>query len=418
MNMLSAVRLPLSEPIDFLLADVAIRVQLSATNHKLAVDRYAAVNKWIERAGSPLEGRVEIFYPQGSMAIGATIASKLERDEFDIDLIAQLDFPADTLPHEMLDVLELAIRGEPGSRYHDMTERCTRCIQIRYKDGMHLDVTPMVRLLNLHERCGFIFHAKHRWATADDRRIVANPWGFAQWFNARTPVELEFAKIYEARAADYEASLLLAEADVEPVPDQVPPHKKSMALIALQLLKRWRNVQYDQREGRCPPAVVLAKFVADNANQTRTLSAELLHQARQLKAAFSRAQHDRELVEVRNPACGSDVFTDRWPGTLQAQGVFVADLTTLVAKLEVLGGDCDLATMQRLLSELFGERPTLDAVRSFNRRAGQAIVQGQSQHVPGSGRFGIPGSAAATIALSTNVAAAVRDTPRHTYFGG
>lgn len=420
MNTFPAGRLPLSEPIDFLLADVAIRVQLSATNHKLAVARYEAVNKWIERPGSPLQGCVDVFYAQGSMAIGATIASKLMHDEFDIDLIAQLNLPADTPPHRMLDLLEAAIRGEPGSRYHEMTARCTRCIQIRYADGMHLDVTPMVRLALLPERCGFIFHARHRHEAPDDRRIVANPWGFAQWFMARTPAELAFADAFEARAADYEATLFVAKAESEPVPDLVAPHRKSMALIALQLLKRWRNVQYDKREGRCPPSVVLAKFVADNANRTRTLSEELLHQAKQLKLAFARAQLTRELIVVSNPACQSDVFTDRWPEGLEAQGVFLSDLTVLVRKLEQLTGDCDLATMQQVLSELFGERPALEAIRAFNRRAGQAIVQGESRHVPGSGRFDIAAgrSAAAATAITTRAATSSLVTPKHTYFGG
>ena len=420
MNSSFQSRLPLSEPIDFLLADVAIRVQLSATHHALAVGRYETVNKWIERKDSPLEDRVEIFYPQGSMAIGATVASKLEYDEFDIDLIAQLDLPAGTPPHQMLDVLEAAIRGEPGSRYFDMTERCTRCIQIQYADGMHLDVTPMVRLPQLPERCGFIFHAKHRYASTDDRKIIANPWGFAQWFSARTPAERDFVLAFEARVAAYETTIVLAEAEVEPVPEHCHAFEKSMAVIALQLLKRWRNVQYDQREGRCPPSVVLAKFVADNANQTRTLSEELFHQAEQLKISFEQAQQRGELITVCNPACESDVFTDRWPGSLQAQGVFVSDLILLVKKLDQLRGDCDLDTMQRILSDLFGERPTLEAIKSLNRQAGQAIVDGRSRHKPGSGRFEIPvlpAAAAAAAAIPASVAAS-RATPRHTYFGG
>ncbi|HUD42601.1 MAG TPA: nucleotidyltransferase [Dokdonella sp.] len=416
MNSFPNLRLPLSEPIDFLLADVAIRVQLSSTHHALAVSRYATVNKWIERPGSPLQDRVEIFYPQGSMAIGATIASKLEYDEFDIDLIAQLDLPDDTPPHQMLNILEAAIRGEPGSRYYDMTERCTRCVQVRYADGMHLDVTPMVRIPLLAERCGFIFHARHRHAGVDDRRIVANPWGFAQWFIALTPAERRFVEAFDARVAAYANTIVLAEAEVEPVPDLCPVHEKSMAVIALQLLKRWRNVQYDQREGRFPPSVVLAKFVADNANRTQTLSEELLHQAQQLKLVFEQAQRCREKIVVRNPACESDVFTDRWPECLEAQDLFLTDLTTLVRKLELLRGDCDLATMQHLLSELFGERPTLEAIKSYNREAGRAIVEGRSRHIAGSGRFEMP-SAPAVAAVTSTLATTSHATPKHTYFG-
>ena len=48
---------PFSEPSDILLADIAIRVQLSQTNYNKAVARYKALSEWIERDGSPLAGR-------------------------------------------------------------------------------------------------------------------------------------------------------------------------------------------------------------------------------------------------------------------------------------------------------------------------------------------------------------------------
>jgi hypothetical protein len=69
--------------VDLLLADIAIRVQLTATDYEKAVSRYQTINDWLERDGSPLQGHVVLFYPQGSMAICATIASKLKTDEFE-----------------------------------------------------------------------------------------------------------------------------------------------------------------------------------------------------------------------------------------------------------------------------------------------------------------------------------------------
>ena len=411
-------KLPLSEPIDFLLADVAIRVQLTATHHALAVKRYETVNAWIERDESLLKDRVTVFYPQGSMAIGATVASKLEYDEFDIDLIAQINLPADTPPHRMLSVLEQAIRGEPGSRYYDMVERCSRCIQIQYSDDMHLDVTPMVRLPDLAERSGYIFHAPEREASSEDRKIIANPWGFAEWFKAHTPPDHSFSAAFQKRSDDYGRAHVLAKAaDVDNVPDHCAAHEKSMAVIALQLIKRFRNVRYDQREGRCPPSVVLAKFVAENANQTNSLAEELLHQARQMKLAFAGAQQAGRLVEVRNPTCDSDVFTDRWPANLQEQGVFVADLTLLVSKIEALQSEVTLAEMQDILTELFGEKPTMEAVKAFNESNGRVMVDGSSRHVPGSGRFELPTKSAAASVVSVT-AAASQATPKHTHFGG
>lgn len=53
---------------EILLAGTAIRIELPPSLHQLAVDRYEAIRKHIERADSPLHDRVRIFYPQGSMA--------------------------------------------------------------------------------------------------------------------------------------------------------------------------------------------------------------------------------------------------------------------------------------------------------------------------------------------------------------
>lgn len=415
MNQLRNLGAPLSEPADILLADIAIRVQLTPTQYSLAEQRYTTVQKWIEREDSPLKDRVLQFYTQGSMAIGATVASKLEYDEHDIDLIAELDIPADTAPSAVLDLLDEAIRSKPGTRYYDMVGRHSRCIQVRY-EGMHLDITPMVRLPHLLERCGYIYHAPLERPSPDDRRILANPWGFARWFTQRTPAEHRFALAFEERAASFEGLIVLAEAEVEPVPQQTAAHEKSMAVIALQLLKRFRNVQYDQREGRCPPSVMLSYFVAQNANQTQTLSQELLHQARMLREVFEQHQRAGRLVEVRNPMCQDDIFTDRWPGNLATQAVFVRDLGRLVERLEEFCGECTLQRMQQILTELFGERPALDVVRQFNEQAGRSIIDGRSRHVPDGGRFVIP--AAPSSAAVAAVPAIGRATPSHTHFGG
>src|SRR4051812_33638904 len=109
---------PLAEPVDLLLADVAIRVQLTNTDYRKAVERYHAVADWLDRPGSLLQGRVNRLYAQGSVAIGATIASKMRTDEFDIDVIAEVALLVRTPPQLVIDLLYASIRGEPGSRYY------------------------------------------------------------------------------------------------------------------------------------------------------------------------------------------------------------------------------------------------------------------------------------------------------------
>lgn len=197
---------PLATTTDLLLADVAIRVQLSFSNYRLAVERYETLRNWVERDASPLKDKVELFYPQGSMAINATIASKLDKDDFDVDVIVQTNHARDVKPERILDDLLLSIKGEEGSQYYKATIRNTRCVTVEYAD-MHIDFTPAVLLGELPERSSYIFHHNPDAPKSEEKSIIANPYGFAEWFKARTPVERIFAEAYEKRSGEYAAGM-------------------------------------------------------------------------------------------------------------------------------------------------------------------------------------------------------------------
>ena len=281
---------PFDGPLDTLLADISIRIQRSQTDYSKAVDRYEAVSGWIDRKDSPLEDRVIVFYPQGSMAIGAVIASR---------------------------------------------------------------------------------------ATAFEQ-------------------------------------VAFAEAESEPVPTPQPIFRKSKAVIVLQLLKRWRNLCYQNRAGRRPPSILLSRLIADAANHTDRLSEELLHQARHLQSVFQTADREGRLVHIANPVCDDDILTDRWPESPQSQRQFLRYIERLVHQLERLDGDCDLQEMRTILADLFGEVPATSAVTAFGDRMGQAIQAGQSQHRPGVGGLVIPAIGLGAPAVT---AEPVRTTPAHTFYG-
>lgn len=400
-------RSPFREPQDELLAEVATRVQLRGTDYGEAERRYEEVRSHIERDGSPLKDRVVRFYPQGSMAIGAAIASGTSEDKFDVDAIADLRLSPAATAREVLNDLYRSIKGKPGSRYYATTERHTRCVTVR-ADNMHLDVTPMRPSPGKRKREGRIFH--HQEASSDQGvSLVANPYGFAEWFKERCQEDLAFAKA--AREHDFYRRVL-AEAEVEPLPDSPYPWM-SPRVVVLQLLKRWRNIQYEERsEERVPPSVVLAKLVAQARIAAPGLSGMLLEAARHILGVLDEAKARGDLVREENPVCPKDVLTDRWPRVLAAQTLFTQDVRALVRDLEKLvAGTLDLEEMQRLLVALFGERPATSAVRAYMERTGDAIRRGESRHTPGAGRIVPAGAAVIGTARPT------RGTPRHNFYG-
>lgn len=399
-------------PLEVMLADIAVSIQLNPTDYQRAVDHYNAIHEWIEREDSPLFGLVEEFYPQGGFAIGATVARHGTDDEFDIDVMAQLTLRPDVDPEIALSVMDEAIRAEPGSRYHDKADRKTRCSTVYYT-GKHLDVTPAVRIIGRDEKTSFIFHSKPEDPRVPKLRLFANPFGLAQWFIGMTPADEAFGLFFEKRSLDYARGrmTLMEKADAAPVPDQMPAYRKSRAVIALQLIKRWRNLAYDRRHKklRHPPSVLLSYYVAQNANRTRTLSDELLHQVRCIITTLESADRKRETVREFNPMCREDELTDRWPCDCDEQRLFIDELRAFAAQLERLSQGVPLAEMQRILEDLFGERPARESVRKYmdqhvgDDRAGKAVHILRTGSIPALGSLAVP--------------AAALPTPRSTPFG-
>lgn len=398
--------------LDVMLADVAIRIQLTPTDYQAAVEHFDAINEWMDRADSPLHGRIELFYPQGGFMIGATTARHATDAEFDIDVMAQINWPANIDPEVALFTTHRAIRGEPDSRYYKKCDRKTRCSTIQY-DGMHLDVTTAVRIIGREERTSYIFHSKPSDPKEPKQTLFANPFGFGQWFIRNTPADEVFGLYFEKASLDYSRARfeIMAKADAEPVPDQMPAYRKSRAVIALQLIKRWRNLAYDRRHAslRLPPSVLLAYYVATNANRTKTLADELIHQIEGMINALEAAERLSRTVREFNPECREDELTDRWPANISEQRVFIDELKAFAVQLHRLQDGVPIAEMQRILEDLFGEKPAREAVRKYTGQHVSDNDAGKGFHILRSGSIPALGS--------TAVPANARPTPRSSPWG-
>lgn len=397
--------------LDVMLTDIAVRVQLTPTDYQIAIDHYELINNWIDREDSPLHGRVQLLYPQGGLMIGATTARHSSDADFDIDIMAQIAWPLGIDPELALSTLHNAIRGERGSRYHSMVDRKTRCSTVHYA-GMHLDLTPAVRIVQRQEKTSFIFHSKPSNPNERKQAMLANPHGFGQWFLTNTPADEVFGLYFEKASLDRDrARFQSMAADAAMVPVQLPSYRKSRAVIALQLIKRWRNLVYDRRYAklRLPPSVLLAYYIAVNANKTHTLADELIHQIECIIATLQAAQRLSRTVREFNPACAEDELTDRWPADLAEQRIFIHELKDFARQLYRLRDGVPLVEMQLILEGLFGERPAREAVRKYTGQHVNDNDAGKSFHIPRSGSIPALGSMA--------VPAAARATPRSSPWG-
>lgn len=400
---------------EMLLAETAVRVELPPSWHRVAVERYEAVRKHIERPDSPLHDQVERFYPQGSMAIGATIRTRKHETGYDIDIVAELILPPDTPPDRVLDLLYQAIKGEPRSRYAHMVERQTRCVTVHYEDGMHLDVTPSILIDPADPRRSWIFHAKPDEPAEQHDRLIVNSFAFAEWFNECTPIDLQFAESYRQRALAHEKKIVLKEAEVDPVPDHsIDDGGKSVTVVALQLLKRNRNIIYRARRGcRMPPSVFLSCIAGQVATEGARISEALAAICNGLLRELDAAEREGRLIDVRNPRCEADRFTDRWPEDRAAQRRYIDDLRTFRDQLFELIAENSPKDKAELLEQMFGEDPAQSVIEHYARAYGSAISQG-AHGVGPSGRIVTGVTAACTGAP----AARATPPPPHRFYGG
>jgi hypothetical protein len=401
-----------SAPIgEILLAETAIRIELPPSLHGLAVDRYETIRKYIERDGSPLAGRVRIFYPQGSMAIRATIRSRRREEGFDIDIVAELILPLTMAPAAVLDLLFAAISGEKGSRYYGKVERNTRCVTVHYEDGMYLDITPSVLVDEYDPRRSVIFHAKSEEPATSHRRLEMNSYGFVVWFNGRTPIDLSFVEAYAKKAYAFDS--MRADAEFHPVPAHSSEDGgKSATVVAMQLLKRNRNIKHIRRPGRMPPSVMIASFAGETAVPGNSISGALDAMTEHMLNVLSAAQSQGRLVDVRNPRCPTDRFTDRWPENLAAQSIYIEDLKLFRRQLAaVMSDELPLDEKRKLLGLMFGEGPAQAVVEDFAKRIGDSVRQG-ARRIASTGRV-VP----AAVASPTIARPAAAQPRGHTFYG-
>lgn len=397
-----------------LLKLTAVRVELPPSQHRLACERKAAIERHLERDESPLAGRITIFYQQGSMAIGATIRAKRREDGYDIDIVVEVDLPYSIGANDLLDLLYRAVRGERGSRYYDCTARQTRCVTIYYADGMHIDLSPTRLVQPLNPRKSVLPHAKPERPRHEDKFVPTNSYGFAAEFNERNPVDMLFEDSYAELAARNDRGMVFAEAESEDVPDHSSKvGGKSTTVVALQLIKRFTYLRYGKRSKlRMPPSVMSSCLILEAARPQRSLSEALLESVDYMLRQLEAAQRGDRLIDVRNPTDPEDCFTDRWPETLDEQEVFIEDLRYFKRELvRLLNPNASLAERGEIIKDLFGETPGREAINEVARELGQAAPPQRKSVVA-------PALVGTGVTLAPRIASAKpTPTPPSTFYG-
>lgn len=361
---------------DQLLMDIAYKIQLTPSDHAEATQNYLAVSGCVDGTGSLLAGKVLLIYPSGSFGIGAPILGKIRSHKHDIDVVIELDLPENSDPEWVLTLLEKSLDRGPGSRYHKMVKRNSRCVTITYADGHTLDVMPVVRRACIAtERVSHLFHWKKESQVSYHKEV--NPKGFTKHFKAHVGTNDIFMK----RFGNHRLAVM-AKAETEEFPEYEGLDQKSPRVVSLQLIKRARDVSYRSHmpsRKRKPPSVVQAGLsLQAGPILSPSLSQELLNVATYIRDTIRRCESQGILLDVRNVSYFPDRFTDRWPADNASQSIYRQDLDGLIKDIHTLRNSSDVEQQNKILVRLFGETAATYAISTFAKRLGEARAAGKT----------------------------------------
>ncbi len=212
----------------------------------------------------------------------------------------------------------------------------------------------------------------------------------------------------------------MIKADTQSMPVHVPLDQKSPRVVALQLIKRFRDKRFrkhdDHRGKRKPPSIIMAAIALKAGPVQENLVDEVITLATCMRRRIQDAESSLRLLEVRNPAHTPDVFTDRWPKQRSDQQLWARDLKTLIDRLKTL--QCvgfDPAVIQSTFDDLFGEKAGEAALQAYHQARMAQLEHGAVGMKPG-GEF--KPAAPALGAVGTAASGLITPARANTNMGG
>lgn len=225
------------ERIELILNKVADDLNITEEQFDNATKEYKKIGKWIDEFTPKY--KVEI-YPQGSFALGLVVKPFDREDEYDVDLVFELQedygLSAKQLKAETHSILT------KYDKYERLIEK-RRCWQIVYEHckKFHLDVIPSIK------RKEFI-DITTKLDTGDYKFTGSNPKGYVEWFQSKQMATYQRIK-----------TVLLSERNIADIKDyfvRTPLQK------AIQILKRHRDIMFANDKNNCKPISILITTIA------------------------------------------------------------------------------------------------------------------------------------------------------------
>lgn len=362
--------------LDELLTYGASALDLTLTQYKDAVQKYQAIGDWLSAPGSLLATAQPVIFPQGSMAIG-TATKPVGRDEFDLDMVCELHIGSAMDPGTVKRTLGQRLRE--NETYRQRLKEKNRCWRVEYAGDFHLDILPA-------RPDGTI--ASETALVVPDRQLASwketDPKGYAAWFAGRSHVLAKRASI---------------NAEVEPAPAPQTAATKTPLQLAIQILKRHRDVQFGGDED-APISIIITTLAGLAYEGQASVHDALWGILGRMPQCIDKDQYGNDVV--RNPVNRFENFAEKWQTHPRRRRCFFDWLEAARSDLRTLE-TATLPNAVAALTPILGERIANTAVKEY----GSQMQAHRASGLRASVATGLLGSACASA----------RPVPAQTFFG-
>ena len=334
--------------------------------YEMAKKRYESLGDWFHRSDSALAPYDPSVYPQGSFRLGTVIRPLLKTEEYDLDLVSEVNLSMGEVSQRKLKALvgrEVVSYAESKGIEHPVEEK-NRCWRLEYADTVHfhMDILPALPdddsfkalLTDLGVPAAQAAHAvaitdvrDTRFSEIQDDWPRSNPKGFGLWF--------------DGRMRDVAAPQLrsLVSKCVYASVDEVPAHEwKTPLQRCIQVLKRHRDVMFQDQPDLKPISMIITALAA----RAYEGEADIYTAMRQIIEGIPRFVGNAE-PRVPNPVNPAEDFADKWRLDRRLEQNFWAWHEQVRADLDRLIAHANVGELVKMFRERFGVRVGEDRLR-------------------------------------------------------
>ena len=299
---------------DILLRQIAKELDITEEKYNKAVASYNSVGSYLS---NHINSEVDIF-SQGSFRLGTVIKPLSDEDDYDIDLVCRINKHYSD-PKSLKQEVGQALKD--SDRYSKMLQdEGKRCWTLKYSDEAqyHMDILPAINDVT------YSINKKLKITNKDENTgiyefVTTNPEAYFEWFNTRQQEEKQ--RLIESYAFQNNQKI-----------EDVPEYKvKTTLQIALQILKRYRDKEFEDNLEDKPISIILTTIMAQiytGENNVYELIMNFAHNYHK----YIKVKNGIEWVE--NPVNSEENFADKWqiyPERKKAFNFFMTELNKDIA---------------------------------------------------------------------------------------